>query len=65
MVPDPTVAQLLEADRPFWMAWAETCNKLQKADADLWRMQRVRNSTSKMLKVFDTLIDFFEDSSNM
>jgi hypothetical protein len=64
-VPDPTVAQLLEADRPFQMAWAEPCDKLQKADADLRRMQRVRESTSEMLKVLDTLIDFSEDSSNM
>ncbi|KAG1798549.1 uncharacterized protein HD556DRAFT_1440255 [Suillus plorans] len=64
-LPAPTVAQLLEADRPFRMAWAETCDKLRKADADLRRMQRVRESTSEMLKVLDTLIEFFEDSSNM
>ncbi|KAG1875991.1 hypothetical protein C8R48DRAFT_669219 [Suillus tomentosus] len=64
-LPDPTVAQLLEADRPFQMAWAETCNKLQKSDVDLQRMQRVKESTSEMLKVLDTLIDFFEDSSNI
>ncbi|KAG2091177.1 uncharacterized protein F5147DRAFT_780057 [Suillus discolor] len=64
-LPAPAVAQLLEADRPFRMAWAETCDKLQKADADLRRMQRVRESTSEMLKVLDTLIEFFEDSSNM
>ncbi|KAG1738805.1 hypothetical protein EDD22DRAFT_959440 [Suillus occidentalis] len=51
-VPDPTVAQLLEAD---------TSDKLLKADADLWRMQRVRDSTSKLLKVLDTLISTFED----
>ncbi|KAG1804025.1 hypothetical protein EV424DRAFT_1433183, partial [Suillus variegatus] len=31
-LPAPTVAQLLEADRPFRMAWAETCDKLWKAD---------------------------------
>ncbi|KAG2085344.1 uncharacterized protein F5147DRAFT_659540 [Suillus discolor] len=61
-LPAPTVAQLLEADRPFRMAWAETCDKLRKADADLRRMQRVRESTSEMLKVLDTLIEFFEDS---
>ncbi|KAG2097752.1 uncharacterized protein F5147DRAFT_777917 [Suillus discolor] len=64
-LPAPTVAQLLEADRPFRMAWAETCDKLRKADADLRRMQRVRESTSEMLKVLDTLIEFFEDPSNM
>ncbi|KAG1761646.1 hypothetical protein EDD22DRAFT_953829 [Suillus occidentalis] len=34
-VPDPTVAQLLKADRLFQMAWADTSDKLQKADADL------------------------------
>ncbi|KAG1834746.1 hypothetical protein EV424DRAFT_1360661, partial [Suillus variegatus] len=39
-LPAPTVAQLLEADRPFRMAWAETSDKLRKADADLRRMQR-------------------------
>ncbi|KAG1866345.1 hypothetical protein C8R48DRAFT_772443 [Suillus tomentosus] len=64
-LPDPTVAQLLEADRPFRMAWAETCDKLWKADADLQRMQRLRESTSEVPKVLDTLIDIFEDSSNM
>jgi hypothetical protein len=60
-VPDPTVAQLLEADRPFQNAWADTSNKLLKADADLRRMQRVRDSTSELLKVLDTLISTFED----
>ncbi|KAG1789664.1 hypothetical protein EV424DRAFT_1644065 [Suillus variegatus] len=64
-LPAPTVAQILEADRPFRVAWAETCDKLRKADADLRRMQRVRESTSEMLKVLDTLIEAFEDSSNM
>ncbi|KAG1752012.1 hypothetical protein EDD22DRAFT_914804 [Suillus occidentalis] len=59
-VPDPTVAQLLEADRPFQTAWADTSDKLRKADADLQRMQRVRDSTSKLLKVY-TLISSFED----
>ncbi|KAG1726552.1 hypothetical protein EDD22DRAFT_853530 [Suillus occidentalis] len=61
-VPDPTVAQLLEADRPIQMAWAETYDKLLKADVDLWRMQRVRESTSELLKVLNILINFFEDS---
>jgi hypothetical protein len=60
-VPDPTVAQLLEADRPFRTAWADTSDKLKKADADLRRMQRVRDSTSELLKVLDTLISTFED----
>lgn len=55
-LPHPTVAQLLEADRPFRMAWAETCDKLRKADADLRRMQRVRQATAEMLEVLDTLI---------
>ncbi|KAG1859474.1 hypothetical protein C8R48DRAFT_674006 [Suillus tomentosus] len=40
-LPAPTVAQIPEADRPFRVAWAETCDKLRKADADLRRMQRV------------------------
>ncbi|KAG2347754.1 hypothetical protein BDR05DRAFT_944777 [Suillus weaverae] len=60
-LPDPTVAQLLEANRPFCITWAETCNKFRKADADLWRMQRVRQSTVEMLEVLETLIDYFED----
>jgi hypothetical protein len=60
-VPNSTVAQLLEADRPFWTAWADTSDKLLKADADLWRMQRVRDSTFELLKVLDTLISTFED----
>ncbi|KAG1736487.1 hypothetical protein EDD22DRAFT_924106 [Suillus occidentalis] len=54
-VPDST------ADRPFRTAWADTSNKLRKADADLRRMQRVRDSTSELLKVLDTLISSFED----
>ncbi|KAG1743163.1 hypothetical protein EDD22DRAFT_1006262 [Suillus occidentalis] len=64
-VPDPTVAQLLEADRPFRTAWADTSDKLRKADADLRRMQKVRDSTSKLLKVLDTLISSFEDQLMM
>ncbi|KAG2050469.1 hypothetical protein BDR06DRAFT_974535 [Suillus hirtellus] len=64
-LPAPTVAQILEADRPFRMAWAETCDKLRKADADLQRMQRIRESTSEMLKVLDTLIEAFEDSNTL
>ncbi|KAG1807949.1 hypothetical protein EV424DRAFT_1350527 [Suillus variegatus] len=64
-LPAPTVAQILEADRPFRVAWAETCDKLRKADADLRRMQRVRESTSEMLKVLDTLIEAFEDSNTL
>ncbi|KAG2336170.1 hypothetical protein BDR05DRAFT_953539 [Suillus weaverae] len=60
-LPDPTVAQLLESHRPFHNTWAETCDKLQKADADLRRMQRVRQSTIEMLEVLETLIDYFED----
>ncbi|KIK33589.1 hypothetical protein CY34DRAFT_18275 [Suillus luteus UH-Slu-Lm8-n1] len=55
-LPRPTVAQLLEADRPFRMAWAETCDKLRKADADLRRMQRARQATAEMLQVLDNLI---------
>ncbi|KAG2048907.1 hypothetical protein BDR06DRAFT_1070414 [Suillus hirtellus] len=42
------IAQILKADRPFRMAWAETYDKLQKADADLWRMQRVFEDSSNM-----------------
>ncbi|KAG2336120.1 hypothetical protein BDR05DRAFT_953587 [Suillus weaverae] len=60
-LPDPTVAQLLESHRPFCNTWAETCDKLRKADADLRRMQRVRQSTIEMLEVLETLIDYFED----
>ncbi|KAG1780216.1 hypothetical protein EV702DRAFT_1266684 [Suillus placidus] len=60
-LPDPTVAQLLESHRPFRNTWAETCDKLRKADADLRRMQRVRQSTVEMLEVLETLIDYFED----
>ncbi|KAG1717463.1 hypothetical protein EDD22DRAFT_945961 [Suillus occidentalis] len=46
---------------PFRTAWADTSDKLRKADADLRRMQRVRDSTSELLKVLDTLISSFED----
>ncbi|KAG1836917.1 hypothetical protein F4604DRAFT_1942761 [Suillus subluteus] len=60
-IPHPTVAQLLEADRPFRMAWAETSDKLRRADMDLWRMQRVRQSTSEMLLVLDRLIESYDE----
>ncbi|KAG1873172.1 hypothetical protein F4604DRAFT_1925668 [Suillus subluteus] len=60
-IPHPTVAQLLEADRPFRMAWAETSDKLRRADMDLQRMQRVRQSTSEMLVVLDRLIESYDE----
>ncbi|KAG1871634.1 hypothetical protein F4604DRAFT_1926002 [Suillus subluteus] len=60
-IPHPTVAQLLEADRPFRMAWAETSDKLRRADMDLRRMQRVRQSTSEMLVVLDRLIESYDE----
>ncbi|KAG1882258.1 hypothetical protein F4604DRAFT_1678657 [Suillus subluteus] len=60
-IPHPTVAQLLEADRPFRMAWAETSDKLRRADMDLRRMQRVRQLTSEMLVVLDRLIESYDE----
>ncbi|KAG1781462.1 hypothetical protein EV702DRAFT_1192952 [Suillus placidus] len=39
-LPDPSIQQLLEVERPFQMAWAKTSDKLKKADADLQRLQR-------------------------
>jgi len=41
------------------MAWAETSDKLRRADADLRRMQRAQQLISKLLKVVDTLIAQF------
>ncbi|KAG2133587.1 uncharacterized protein EDB93DRAFT_1254800 [Suillus bovinus] len=49
-IPDPSIQQLLEAERPFRTAWAETSDKLRRADEDLWRLQRAECLTSKMLK---------------
>ncbi|KAG1722199.1 hypothetical protein EDB19DRAFT_1916810 [Suillus lakei] len=60
-LPDPSIPQLLEAERPFRTAWADTSDKLRRADEDLRRMQRAERMTVEMLKVVDSLIDEFED----
>ncbi|KAG1726424.1 uncharacterized protein EDB91DRAFT_1086781 [Suillus paluster] len=39
-LPEPSIPQLLEAERPFRTAWAETSDKLARADQELQRMQR-------------------------
>ncbi|KAG1721483.1 uncharacterized protein EDB91DRAFT_1088447 [Suillus paluster] len=39
-LPDPSIPQLLEAERPFRTAWVETSDKLEQADRELQRMQR-------------------------
>ncbi|KAG2758138.1 hypothetical protein P692DRAFT_20948152 [Suillus brevipes Sb2] len=54
-LPDPTIPQQLEAERPFRMAWAETSDKLRRAGADL--------ASLEMLKVVDSLIRQIEDSN--
>ncbi|KAG2158035.1 uncharacterized protein EDB93DRAFT_1246527 [Suillus bovinus] len=64
-IPDPSIQQLLEAERPFQTAWAETSDKLRRADEDLQRLQRAECLTSKMLKVLDSLILRFEDQIQM
>ncbi|KAG1734784.1 hypothetical protein EDB19DRAFT_1910910 [Suillus lakei] len=58
---DPSIPQLLKAERPFRMAWADTSDKLRRADEDLRRMQRAEQMTVEMLKVVDSLIEEFED----
>ncbi|KAG2033661.1 hypothetical protein BDR03DRAFT_984848 [Suillus americanus] len=60
-LPDPSLQQLIEAERPFRTAWAETSDKLKKADADLQRLQRVEQMSIEMLKVVDSLIEHFEE----
>ncbi|KAG2109813.1 hypothetical protein DEU56DRAFT_902739 [Suillus clintonianus] len=60
-LPDPSIQLLLEAERPFRTAWAETSDKLKKADADLQRLQRVEQMSIEMLKVVDSLIALFEE----
>jgi hypothetical protein len=62
-LPDPTIPQQLEAERPFRMAWAETSDKLRRAGADLARMQRAERASLEMLKVVDSLIRQIEDSN--
>ncbi|KAG2128376.1 uncharacterized protein EDB93DRAFT_1256674 [Suillus bovinus] len=64
-IPDPSIQQLLKAERPFQTAWAETSDKLRRADEDLWRLQRAECLTSEMLKVLDSLILRFEDQIQM
>ncbi|KAG0694350.1 hypothetical protein DFH29DRAFT_1006421 [Suillus ampliporus] len=64
-LPDPSIPQLLEAERPFRMAWAETSDKLKRADADLQRLQRAERMSVEMLKVVDSLIDRLEEQIQM
>ncbi|KAG2137904.1 uncharacterized protein EDB93DRAFT_1253558 [Suillus bovinus] len=64
-IPDPSIQQLLEAERPFRTAWAETSDKLRRADEDLRRLQRAECLTFKMLKVLDSLTLRFEDQIQM
>ncbi|KAG1721035.1 hypothetical protein EDB19DRAFT_1917579 [Suillus lakei] len=52
-LPDPSIPQLLEAERPFRMAWVDTSDKLRRADEDLRRMQRAEWMTVEMLKRLD------------
>ncbi|KAG2037359.1 hypothetical protein BDR03DRAFT_982338 [Suillus americanus] len=47
---DLSIQQIMEAERPFCMAWAETSDKLRRADVDLLRMQRAERLSVKMLK---------------
>jgi hypothetical protein len=64
-LPDPSIPQQLEAERPFRMAWAETSDKLRRAEADLLRLQRAQWMSVEMLKVVDSLINRFEDQIQM
>ncbi|KAG0699335.1 hypothetical protein DFH29DRAFT_1002112 [Suillus ampliporus] len=64
-LPDPSIPQLLEAERPFRTAWAETSDKLKRADADLQRLQRAERMSVEMLKVVDSLIDRLEEQIQM
>ncbi|KAG1764954.1 hypothetical protein EDD22DRAFT_951411 [Suillus occidentalis] len=63
-VPDPTIAQLLEADRPFQMAWTETCDKLQKGshlgphnDPVAWKIVREFASSEMSLPEAETRLE--------
>ncbi|KAG2154493.1 uncharacterized protein EDB93DRAFT_1248294 [Suillus bovinus] len=64
-IPNPSIQQLLKAERPFRTAWAETSDKLRRADEDLRRLQRAECLTSEMLKVLDSAILRFEDQIQM
>ncbi|KAG2158261.1 uncharacterized protein EDB93DRAFT_1246112 [Suillus bovinus] len=64
-IPNPSIQQLLEAERPFRTAWAKTSDKLRRADEDLQKLQRAECLTSEMLKVLDSLILRFEDQIQM
>ncbi|KAG0694697.1 hypothetical protein DFH29DRAFT_880549 [Suillus ampliporus] len=64
-LPDPSIPQLLEAERPFRTAWAETSDKLKRADADLQRLQRAERMSVEMLKVVDSLINRLEEQIQM
>ncbi|KAG1743968.1 uncharacterized protein EDB91DRAFT_1246852 [Suillus paluster] len=59
-LPEPSIPQLLEAEQPFRTAWAETSDKLARADWELRRMQRAERASIEMLKVIDSLIQRFE-----
>lgn len=64
-LPDPSIQQLIEAERPFRTAWAEASDKLKKADADLQRLQRVEQMSIEMLKVVDSMIENFEEQMTL
>ena len=64
-LPEPTIHQLLEADQPFRVAWADTSDKLRRADMDLWRLQRAKQMSSELLLVLDTLIEKCDDQPHI
>ncbi|KAG1745814.1 uncharacterized protein EDB91DRAFT_1080079 [Suillus paluster] len=55
-LPVPSIPLLIEVEQPFQMAWADTSDKLQRADSGLQRLRRAEQASIKMLKVVDSMI---------
>ncbi|KAG1727974.1 uncharacterized protein EDB91DRAFT_1086273 [Suillus paluster] len=55
-LPAPSIPLLIEAERPFQIAWADTSDKLRRADAELQRLRRAEQASIEMLKVVDSMI---------
>ncbi|KAG1734384.1 uncharacterized protein EDB91DRAFT_1084047 [Suillus paluster] len=55
-LPAPSIPLLIKAERPFRITWADTSDKLQRADAELQRLRRAEQASIEMLKVVDSMI---------
>ncbi|KAG1720226.1 uncharacterized protein EDB91DRAFT_1257077 [Suillus paluster] len=62
-LPVHSIPLLIEAERPFQMGWADTSDKLRRADAELQRLRRAEQASIEMLKVVDSMIRQCEEQN--